>query len=100
MDILALVEGFEWDAGNACKSVDKRDVVPSEAEQVFRNEPLLLLDDKKDSYDEPRYHVYGQTDAGKLLKVIFMLRDAGRIARVVSGRPMSTRESARYADEP
>lgn len=100
MDILAYVEDFEWDAGNARKSVGKHDVMPSEAEQVFWNEPLLLLDDKNHSHDEPRYHTYGQTDAARLLQVSFTLRNSGRIIRVVSSRPMSKRERARYADEP
>ncbi len=30
-----LIEGFEWDDGNARKSADKHGVSQSEAEQVF-----------------------------------------------------------------
>jgi len=39
--------GFQWDQGNARKNVDKHDVSQSEAEQVFFNEPLLIVDDVK-----------------------------------------------------
>jgi hypothetical protein len=45
----ALVIGFDWDAGNARKSVEKHSVSQGEAEQVFFNEPLLLLPDRKHS---------------------------------------------------
>ena len=39
------VEGFDWDSGNDRKSVDKHGVTRAEAEQVFFNQPLLVLDD-------------------------------------------------------
>jgi uncharacterized DUF497 family protein len=39
--------GFDWDKGNARKSVDKHSVTQAEAEQVFFNEPLLLVPDIK-----------------------------------------------------
>jgi len=38
-----LVEGFEWDVGNARKNVVKHGVSQSEAEQVFFNKPLLSV---------------------------------------------------------
>jgi hypothetical protein len=49
---LALITGFDWDDGNARKN-EKHGVSVSEAEQVFFNQPLLLLDDVKHSQDEP-----------------------------------------------
>jgi uncharacterized DUF497 family protein len=48
------MEGFEWDDGNARKSVDKHGVSQAEAEQVFFNIPLLLRDDKRHSTTEVR----------------------------------------------
>jgi uncharacterized DUF497 family protein len=41
---LSKIAGFEWDEGNARKN-DKHGVSMAEAEQVFFNVPLLLLDD-------------------------------------------------------
>ena len=38
--------GFEWDEGNARKSVDKHSVGQAEAEQIFLNEPLLITPDR------------------------------------------------------
>jgi uncharacterized protein len=38
------IEGFEWDEGNSRKSVEKHDVRQAEAEQVFFNEPLLIVE--------------------------------------------------------
>ncbi len=99
MDILERAEGFEWDDGNRRKSADKHDVTPDEAQQVFSNEPLLLMDDRMHSGHEPRFHAYGQTNAGRLLQISFTLRDGGRTIRVISSRPMSRRERERYADE-
>jgi uncharacterized DUF497 family protein len=40
---LSDVQGFQWDEGNGRKNVDKHGVSQSEAEQVFFNEPLLIL---------------------------------------------------------
>jgi hypothetical protein len=99
MDILDRAEGFEWDGGNRRKSADKHAVSPEEAEQVFSNEPLLLLDDRMHSGHEPRFHAYGQTNSGRLLQISFTLRDGGRTIRVILSRPMSRRERERYADE-
>jgi uncharacterized protein len=50
------VVGFDWDAGNERKSVDKHRVRQTEAEQAFFNQPLLVLEDERDSADELRFH--------------------------------------------
>lgn len=46
--------GFEWDAGNKEKNL-KHGVHASECEQVFFNEPLVILDDPKHSVAEDRF---------------------------------------------
>jgi len=89
------IEGFDWDAGNARKN-DKHGVTQSEAEQVFFNEPLLLLLDTKHSESESRYHAYGKTHGGRLLQVAFTLRVNGTKLRVISARNMSPRERRVY----
>ena len=91
--------GFQWDAGNARKSVEKHDVSQSEAEQVFLNEPLLLLDDADHSLEERRIHAFGRTDAGRLLHISFTLREDATLIRVISARPMSRSERQRYEAE-
>ena len=46
---LLQIEGFDWDEGNSRKSVDKHDVSQAEAEQVFFNDPLLVVEDEEHS---------------------------------------------------
>jgi uncharacterized protein len=55
---LADILGFDWDQGNARKN-DKHGVSSAEAEQVFFNNPLLLLADDRHSDREPRFHALG-----------------------------------------
>ena len=92
---LNLVTGFEWDAGNARKN-EKHGVTAAEAEQVFFNQPLLLLDDPKHSQQEPRFHALGQTHSGLLLHVTFTLRGGSSSIRVISARDMHRKEKAIY----
>jgi uncharacterized protein len=93
---LAAIIGFDWDAGNARKSVDKYGVSQAEAEQVFFNDPLLLLSDAEHSLAEARFHGLGKTHDGRRLHVAFTLRAGGRLIRVISARPMSVKERVAY----
>jgi hypothetical protein len=68
----------------------------AEAEQVFFNAPLLLLEDVKHSSREPRIHALGQADDGRLLHITFTLRNAGEKIRVISARDMHRKERAIY----
>jgi uncharacterized protein len=92
---LSRITGFEWDAGNTRKN-EKHGVSMAEAEQVFFNVPLLLLDDEKHSQQEARYHALGQTDTGRLLHLTFTLRKAGSLIRVISARDMHRKERTIY----
>ena len=86
------VIGFDWDAGNARKSIDKHEVSQSEAEQVFFNSPLLMTPDRNHSQNERRLHALGVTDAGRQLHITFTLRSAGTLIRVISARTMHRKE--------
>ncbi|MAO57619.1 MAG: hypothetical protein CL543_04930 [Alcanivorax sp.] len=92
----AHVTGFNWDEGNFRKSADKHGVGQSEAEEVFFNEPLLLLEDAKHSQTEARFHALGKTDDGRLLHITFTLRQSGTLIRVISARDMHRKERAVY----
>jgi uncharacterized DUF497 family protein len=94
------IEGFDWDEGNSRKSTDKHGVSQSEAEQVFFNEPLLVVEDERHSGAEPRFHALGRTDLGRLLHITFTLRRDDRLIRPISARPMHRKERDRYAQEP
>ena len=89
------VTGFDWDDGNARKN-DKHSVSMAEAEQVFFNAPLLLLEDESHSQSEIRLHALGQTDVGRGLHITFTLRQTGTLIRVISARDLHRKERAIY----
>jgi uncharacterized DUF497 family protein len=99
MIVFDKIEGFQWDAGNERKSADKHGVTQSESEQVFFNEPLLLLADEAHSRSERRFHALGKTDNGRLVHISFTLRKNGTFIRVISARDMHRKEKQRYASE-
>ena len=93
------IAGFDWDEGNNRKSVEKHEVSQAEAEQVFFNEPLLIVEDIDHSARELRLHALGRTDAGRWLHITFTLRDQNRLIRVISARAMDRKERIRYEQE-
>lgn len=93
------IEGFDWDAGNARKSEEKRGVTQAEAEQVFFNEPLFVTPDEKHSGSEHRYRALGETADGRRLMVVFTVRRSGALIRVVSARNMNAKERMLYEQE-
>jgi uncharacterized DUF497 family protein len=88
--------GFQWDKGNIDKNLAKHSVTNWECEQIFFNEPLIILGDPKHSAAENRYAAFGQTDEARLLVVIFTKR--GKLLRVISARDMNQRERKFYAE--
>lgn len=92
----AQVTGFDWDDGNSRKSAEKHGVSQSEAEAIFFNEPLLVLEDARHSQTEARYHALGETDDARLLHITFTLRQGGTLIRVISARDMHRKERAIY----
>ena len=68
----------------------------AQAEQIFFNEPLLLLADMKHSQGESRLHALGKTDEGRSLHITFTLRNDGEKIRVISARDMHKKERTIY----
>jgi uncharacterized DUF497 family protein len=92
---LARITGFDWDDGNARKN-DKHGVAQTEAEEVFFNHPLLMLEDLRHRDQEPGFHALGKTLDGRLLHVTFTLRGGGSLIRVISARDMHRKERSVY----
>jgi len=99
------IVGFQWDAGNARKNLDKHGVQQAEAEEAFLYEPLIVAQDLRHSEqdlrhseDEDRFHALGATHAGRRLHITFAIRAGGTLIRVVSARDMSSKERAFYAE--
>ena len=92
---LAKITNFDWDEGNARKN-EKHGVSTAEAEQVFFNAPLLVLEGRKHRVLEARFHTLGKTDKTRLLHITFALRCVGEKIRVISARDMHRKERVIY----
>src|SRR5579862_6908670 len=91
---LSQIIGFDWDEANRAKSASKHSVSQTEAEQVFLDQQILLVEDVKHSQDEARYHALGRTIDGRLLQVTFTLREHGTRIRLISARDANRKERA------
>ena len=88
------LDRFEWDSGNDSKNWDRHSVSQAEAEQVFLNRPILVIDTTKPDKTESRNVALGKTDNGRQLFVVFTIRKSK--IRIVSARPMSRKERGVY----
>lgn len=86
--------GFDWDDGNLEKNWKLHRVTFWEAEEIFFNEPLVIMADKEHSEQEARYLALGQTDSGRLLFISLTVRRS--LIRVISARDMTRREVRTY----
>ncbi len=93
---LGQITGFDWDDGNNRKSADKHDVSQAEAEGVFFNDPLIVVEDARHSEMERRFNALGKTAQGRLLHITFTLRQNGTMVRVISARDMHRKERKAY----
>ena len=94
--LAARLEGFEWDEGNSAKNWLRHEVQQVEAEQALLNTPLVVNVTSKHVAAEPRFIALGQTDAGRLLTVVFTV--GGARVRVISARAMSKKERRVYGE--
>ncbi|CAN5546580.1 BrnT family toxin [soil metagenome] len=95
LDDLQGCVGFEWDDGNSDKNLERHDVNDGESEEIFFNDPLLVGEDTTHSQEEPRGFALGQTNAGRMLFVVFTIRR--QLIRVISARDMTSAEQRRYS---
>jgi uncharacterized protein len=93
---LEQIAGFDWDDGNSRKSADKHDVSQAEAESIFFNDPLIVVEDARHSETEQRLHALGKTAQNRLLHITFTLRQKGTLIRVISARDMHRKERKVY----
>ena len=86
--------GFDWDEDNVDKIWSKHRVGPFECEQIFFNQPLVVVPDEEHSQDEARFLVLGRTDSDRRLFLVFTPRK--NKIRVVSARNMTKPERKEY----
>jgi uncharacterized protein len=87
-------QGFDWDRGNSEKIWLKHHILRAECEEIFTNQPLLILPDTRHSELEERFVAFGKTNEGKPLTVAFTMR--GSKVRPISARKMSRKERKDY----
>ncbi|TGK58285.1 BrnT family toxin [Leptospira wolffii] len=90
----SLITGFDWDAGNIEKNWKKHKVKPGEIEEIFFNDPLIVVPDDYHSGKEDRYIILGVTNAGRKLFAVTTFR--GDKIRPISARDMTPRERKIY----
>lgn len=97
MKLLPKPISFEWDKGNIDKNWIRHRVTNKETEEVFENNPKLILKDEKHSDQEDRYLVLGITDDKRRLAIIFTIRKDK--IRVISARVMHSKERRLYEEK-
>lgn len=94
MKILPKPVAFEWDKGNLNKNFKKHNVRNQEAEEIFVNEPLIVLEDVKHSRQEIRFYALGVTSKKRKLFLSFTIRKDK--IRIISARDMNKKEEVTY----
>jgi len=85
---------FEWDLGNIDKNLKKYNVSCQKSEEVFINQPLLVVEDKNHSKNEKRFHVLGKNNNNRCLFLSITIRN--QKVRIISIRDMSKKEKKEY----
>ena len=94
MKIIPEPLSFEWDLGNIDKNSAKHGVSCQEAEEVFINQPLIVVMDNKHSGAEKRFHVLGRSNNSRLLFSSVTIRK--QKVRIISIRDMNKKEKKIY----
>ena len=92
--ILEECTGFDWDNYNSYKNWSKHNVSMNECEEMFFNQPLVVVDDIKHSNSERRFYSLGRTDRERKLFIAFTIRK--NLIRVISARDMTNIEKRKY----
>jgi uncharacterized protein len=91
------IDGFEWDEGNKDKNLRKHGLPHSIIEEIFFNDPLLVVEDFKHSEGECRCLGLGKTFDERYLFVAFTVRN--NKIRVISARAMNKNERSIYENQ-
>ena len=86
---------FDWDDENK-KHLDAHKVAPAEFEQLLNNDPIDLNFERIDN--EERYPSVGLTNGGRLLSVVWTIRN-GRV-RAITAFPASVSDRKAFLEKP
>jgi len=88
---------FQWDKGNTEKNLVKHGVSSGEVEEAFFDENRVTFTDVLHSDDEERFRLVGKTFGGRLLFIVFTIRN--QILRVISARDINRKEEYLYYEK-
>ena len=97
MQVLPEPIDFEWDQGNLDKNWKRHKVSTKEAEETFFNKPVYLFKDTKHSLLEKRYGFFSYTNNGRLLALVFTIRN--NKIRIITARDIHKKERIIYEKE-
>jgi uncharacterized protein len=86
---------FEWDEVKALQNQQKHGVSFGEAVTCFYDPQQIVFYDPDHSESEDREILIGHTSQGKLVLVVYTLRD--EVIRLISARKATQREAEDYA---
>jgi hypothetical protein len=92
------IEGIIWLRAVVDKLAYKHNVDTVEVEEALSNRPQIRRVEKGKRKGEDVYMALGQTDAGRYLSVLFILK-ADDEALVLSARNMAPKERKRYGQK-
>lgn len=91
---LSKVSGFEWDEWNIDKSYKKHGITTKEAEELFLDKNVLLIEDIKHSQKEERFIAIGKNQQEEILFAALTIRHSK--VRIISVRPANQKERRQY----
>lgn len=86
---------FDWDEANR-RHLAAHNVSPTEFEEVLDNEPIDLTFDQMEG--EERYRSVGLTNRGRLLTIVWTIRD-GKV-RAITGFPSGVSDRKAFLERP
>ena len=89
------VDEIIWLSQFVKKITKKHNVLTTEVEEVFANQPNFRFVNKGKRDGENIYSALGQTDGGRYLSIFFILKPNNR-ALVISARDMDRKERRQY----
>jgi len=94
MKVIKKLISFDWDEGNIGKNWRKHKVKDKECEEVFFDNHKKVSKDKLHSKKEERFIFLGKTKKGRLLYVVFTIRN--NETRIISARDINKKERKLY----
>ena len=86
---------FTWDPVKDLTNQRKHGVSFEEAKTVFADENALIEYDEAHSEWEERFRILGRSSGGKVLLVVYCVRDES-VIRIISSRPATRYEQSGY----